>query len=136
MTNFATFIQFVNKLMDRQEQVDTIYTDFSQSFDTLNHILLLHKLDFFGFSPSLCLLIQSYLIHRTKYVFYNGFRSSEFQSMSGVPQGSNLRPLLFNIFSNDLLTSLSCPVLDCADDVKLFCCVSGSDDANILQHRA
>lgn len=133
VTNLACYTQYVSQVIDNQGQVDTIYTDFSRAFDTIDHGILLDKLHHFGFAPSLILLMASYLRDRTNFVFYNGFRSKEYISRSGVPQGSNLGPLLFIIFINDLLASIPCSTLGYADDIKIFSSVSNSNDCINLQ---
>lgn len=75
-----------------------------------------------------------YLSDRANFVFYNGFDSNSFISTGGLPQRSNLDPLVFNIFINDLLQSLTCCALAYADDLKLFCTVSNHEEATVLQH--
>lgn len=66
-------------------------------------------------------------------VMYNGFSSHAYLTTSGVPQGSNLGPLLFNIFINDLIKSLTCPPLAYADDLKLFSSIKSDLDVTLLQ---
>lgn len=133
ITNLAVLSQFVAETLDEQGQVDVVYTDFTKAFDTLNHDLILSKLSSLGAAPSVVQLILSYLSQRACYVTYNGFKSYEFTATSGVPQGSNLGPLLFNIFINDLLSSLNTHVLAYADDVKIFSKITSPNDATELQ---
>lgn len=133
VTNLCSLSQYMTEVLDRGGQVDVIYTDFSRAFDSVNHGILLHKLASFGFSPSALQILNSYLTNRTCCVGYNGYYSQEYVAASGVPQGSNLGPLLFILFINDLLSSLQCPVLAYADDLKIFLEVTSVDHASVLQ---
>lgn len=132
-SNLATISQKISETIDRGGQLDVIYTDFSRAFDTIDHKILLQKLSSFGLSNSLIALFRSYLTDRANYVHFNGFRSPPYISTSGVPQGSNLGPMLFNIFINDLIESLECPVLAYADDIKIYHEVKNMDDVRFLQ---
>lgn len=132
-TNLLHITQFISEAVDNREQIDVIYTDLSKAFDVIDHSLLICKLDSFGLSPSLLKLLSSYLSDRVNYVHYNGYTSTTYCLRSGVPQGSNLGPLLFNIFINDLLTSLECPALAYADDVKIYHRASNGADCYELQ---
>lgn len=134
VSNLATLSQDISEILDKRGQVDVIYTDFSKAFDTLPHDLLLEKLSSMGAAPSVIKLFRSYLSHRLNYVHYNGFRSCEFITTSGVPQGSNLGPLLFIVFVNDLLLSFSVSALAYADDLKLYSKISSPEDSDLLQH--
>ncbi len=115
--------------------MDVIYTDFSKAFDKLDHELLLNKLDSFGFSPNLISLIKSYLCDREQFVEYRGYLSQHFVQTSGVPQGSILGPMLFNIFVNDICTNISPDThyLQYADDLKILKKVNTLDDCVSLQ---
>jgi ribonuclease P/MRP protein subunit RPP40 len=86
--------------------------------------LLLYKLDDFGLSDGLILLIESYLRERVQFVQYRGFRSESFSQTSGVPQSSVLGPLFFNIFINDLTSLLNENFQMYADDLKIYRTVS------------
>ena len=70
-------------------------------------------------------LINSYLSHRRQRVKINGSFSSWRESLQGVPQGSVLGPLLFNVFLNDLLVVIQeTDICNFADDTTLFACDS------------
>ena len=77
---------------------------------------LLAKLPAYGFTPSLCNLISSYLSCRSLSVVVDGATSSTFQISSGIPQGSVLSPTLFLLFINNLLGLSSIPSHSYADD--------------------
>jgi hypothetical protein len=134
VTNLVNFTSFTSKILDCKGQVDTVYTDFSKAFDKVSHFVLLSKLNYYGFSNNLIKLFSSYLQNRQLYVSFEAFRSFVFSSGSGVPQGSNLGPLLFNVFINDVVNVLKCHVLMYADDMKLFDCISSADDCVSLQN--
>lgn len=120
VTNLVNVTQFIAETLDRGTQADVIYMDFSKAFDKLDHGILLTKLSMYGFSPSLITLLQSYLSGRTSYVEFNGLQSNSFIVKSGVPQGSNLGPLLFNIFINDIVEDVNVNCLLYADDLKIY----------------
>lgn len=104
-TNFRTFLDYVVPFVHGHQQVDVIYFEMSKAFDRVNHDQLLRKLDDYGQSSTYCNWFRSYLSDRTNCVRVSGFMSKTFILSSGVPQRSNLGPLLFLIFVNDISSS-------------------------------
>ena len=133
VTNLATFTQYVAEAVDGRMQVDTVYLDFQKAFDQLDHYILLEKMRWYGFCPPLIRLMKSYLLGREQRVRYRNFISPPFCPTSGVPQGSNLGPLLFLIFIDDVLECVECEGLLFADDLKVFSIVNSPDDCSRLQ---
>ena len=119
-TNLLTLTSFIHKWFVLNRQEDVVYTDFKKTFDSVNHTLLLTKLEKYGFPALLVFWLNSYLSERTQHVLFKPSLSSEIKATSSVPQGSHLRPLLFLLFINDLPQVINhSKILIFADDVKL-----------------
>ena len=98
-----TLVENWRKSLDNKGFGGAILMDLSKAFDTLNHDLLIAKLHAYGFQHDALKLLQSYLSkrwHRTK---VNTSFSSWEELIKGVPQGSVLGPILFNLYLNYLL---------------------------------
>ena len=87
---------------DKGKNAGAVFMDLSKAFDTINHDLLIAKLEAYGFSTNALLFMPSYLKNRSQRVSINSSFSTWEKIIAGVPQGSILRPLLFNIFLNDI----------------------------------
>lgn len=82
-----------------------IFLDLSKAFDTLDHQVLLWKLEHYGIRNRSLQLLKSYLSDRRQYVEFDGVKSSNLPLTIGVPQGSILGPLFFIIYMNDIVNS-------------------------------
>ena len=81
------------------------FIDLKKAFDTVDHKILLHKLDHYGFRGVINKWFSSYLEGRTQTTQIGSFISKRKNTTCGVPQGSVLGPLLFLIYVNDIQES-------------------------------
>jgi len=95
-------LRLITNVLNRNNKTASLFVDFKSAFDTVNHRLLLEKLSLYGVRGNSLKLIKSYLSNRQVYVSINSARSSKQDIALGLPQGSILGPLLFNIYINDI----------------------------------
>jgi hypothetical protein len=119
-SNLLCFMDEITRRIDRSERVEVCYLDFQKAFDTVNHRLLLLKVQAYGVSPGILNWLKVFLTGRSFVVELDGGRSASGMVFSGVPQGSVLGPILFLIYINDLSHALNCPHYMFADDVKII----------------
>ena len=120
-----TLIERWKFCLDKQGFAGALLMDLSKAFDTINHELLIAKLHAYGFSTDALEVLLSYLQDRWQRVKINTTFSSWTQLLQGVPQGSVLGPILFNIYINDIFFALKgVDICNFADDTTEYVCDS------------
>ena len=97
-----------------------LFIDLKKAFDTIDHEILLSKLELYGFKGASLNLFRDYLSDRTQVTVINNVKSETSRIRCGVPQGSILGPLLFLLYINDL------PNCNLLSDVRMY-----ADDTNL-----
>ena len=115
--------EYVRTEMGKKKTVCGAFLDLSKAFESISHEILIGKMKCLGFGGRTTQLIRSYLKDRTQKVIFSGNESDWILLNRGVPQGTVLGPLLFNIYVNDLHRTIDndkCQVIQYADDTFLY----------------
>lgn len=120
-TAIVELVDFVISNIEAKRLVGGLFLDIQKAFDTLDHHILLDKLERYGIRGIAKRIIESYLSNRKQYVAIGNSKSELKTTDIGVPQGSNIGPLLFLIYVNDLgsIPLIGVPRLF-ADDTAIF----------------
>ena len=117
-------VNIIRDALADKKHVIAVFVDLSKAFDTIDHKILLSKLERYGIRGTANNLINDYLSRRTQYVSTLGESSELEDIIYGVPQGSVLGPLLFLIYMND--------IVNCVNDKLNIKLVLYADDTNIF----
>ena len=132
----TSIVSAIDQAKSEKKSSYCIFLDFAKAFDTVNHEILISKLDHYGISGLSNNLFKSYLSNRTQQTEINGTLSDVGTIRHGVPQGSVLGPLLFLLYINDI--SESSKILKFylfADDTTVFYSDKTNPDTENLLNR-
>ena len=111
----------IRSALDKGKFACGIFVDLQKAFDTVDHVILLKKLEHYGLRGIGNAWFKSYLSNRSQFVSILGFNSTLKSILHGVPQGSVLGPLLFLLYINDLHDAIKyCMVHHFADDTNFL----------------
>ena len=114
-------VETIRNNLDNKRFSCGFFVDLEKAFDTVNHNILVKKLEYYGIRGVANQWFASYLYNRKQFVTLDGCKSEQCSVTCGVPQGSILGPLLFVIYINDMnLAVKQSLVHHFADDTNLL----------------
>ena len=119
-TLLLKFRNDIRKAFNRNEITISVLIDYSKAFDTINHKTFLEKLVSLNFSNRMIKTIMSYLTNRHQGVQIDDQTSPKYPVHFGVPQGSILSPILFNIYVAELPSCLDSDSIQYADVTTIY----------------
>lgn len=123
-------VEEISLALDRKQYAVGVFVDLKKAFDTLDHTILLRKLEMYGIRGIALKWLESYLTDRQQFVKMGNQASGVLNITCGVPQGSILGPKLFNLYINDIFNvSKIVKMILFADDTNIF---YSNDDYNEL----
>ena len=125
-----------HNMLTKHTQIASVFLDVRKAFDSVPHNRLIKALHFIGIQGPLLNWFRDYLTSRHQQVVLDGKTSHTVPVTSGVPQGSILGPLMFNIFMNSISNvplSKNCHIILYADDILLFKPIDNNNDLSDFQ---
>ena len=130
-----SIVSNVIKSLENKESAYYIFLDFAKAFDTVNHDILIQKLDYYGIRGNALNLFKSYLTERQQFTEIVDTLSDMEYIKCGVPQGSILGPLLFLLYINDITESSTLLKFYLfADDTTFYSCKADNNTEVILNN--
>ena len=128
MTNLLACLEKWTYILESNDSVDVIYTDFAKAFDSVPHQRLIRKLKGMEIVGETLTWIESFLSNRFQRVRVEDEYSTWKRVKSGIPQGSVLGPILFVVFINDMPEEVKSMCQLFADDAKILASVNVRDE--------
>ena len=132
----AELVEQISSAIDGQSCCAGVFIDLKKAFDTVDHELLVEKLNVYGIRGIANKWLQNYLTNRKQYVVIDDHSSDLLDMTCGVPQGSVLGPILFIIYINDICNVSD--VVKCvlfAEDTNIFCSERNLTDLQLTLNR-